>query len=117
MRTLLLILICASILGCTPNSQTVCHDVRYEANGSSPYNLQYTNSTEGWQQYDDLTGSWDLEYNACSSLTDPHLAHLSVTSPFGDIGSFSVKIFLNGSLWKEASGNTSATIQDNLPFN
>tara|TARA_B100000575_G_C22639274_1_gene394068 strand:+ start:305 stop:481 length:177 start_codon:yes stop_codon:yes gene_type:complete len=58
-----------------------------------------------------MSNDWTLEYEACT----PHLVNLGVESANSQEGTFTVKVYLDNNLWKEASGNIAAEVQDWLP--
>lgn len=83
-----------------------CYTLRYEAenNGNELYNIVYFNGTGGQENYQNLSGLWEYEFDICT----PYTANITLVGT--DFGEYSVRIYLDDVLWKEANSTSSCTI-------
>jgi hypothetical protein len=116
MKSLILILSVFALFGCNQSNPTTCYTVRYEATGNDDYYLFGIQNSTGGQDAHVLNANqnWSYEFEACTG----HLVGLSIDGDYGlqpTTSSFSLKIYLNGDLWKEANGSPDIGIQAFLP--
>ena len=79
-----------------------CYTVRYEATGTEDYNLfNVVNSTGGLDFYNNAANSdWNYEFEACTG----QYVGLALDGPITTISNYSIKIYLDDVLFKEANG-------------
>lgn len=120
MKTLLYSFIALSTLflaSCTPNNpqpnpspnpNAIMHTVKLETSGSSQYSILFKNETESICTNADYNGNWSYQFQTEGNLWLQVQVNKSQNSP---LGLYECKIYIDGVLWKFASGNVSAVIQ------
>lgn len=122
MKTTFFLTLIILLLGCNennpqPNTPTAStYTVKYEAVGNDDFYLfGIQNSTGGQDSYVvNANQTWTYEFQS----TTGHLVGLSIDGDYGiqpASSLFSLKIYLNGVLWKEANGAPDISIMANLP--
>jgi hypothetical protein len=113
MKNIFLIFSIITLFGCNQSNPTTCYTVRYEATGNDDFYLfGIYNSTGGVDSYNLVANqNWSYEFNACTG----RLVGMSLSgSEQLPNAAFSLKIFLNDVLWKEANGGPDISINSHL---
>jgi hypothetical protein len=97
---------------CKPKNPTA-HDVRYETKAVIPYEIIYTNEKGIMDTFLKTAGPWYCEFKATAPLKLFIKAQLPPN--VNSSASLTTKIYIDGSLWKLATGNTEVFCQDDLP--
>ncbi len=97
---------------CKPKDP-VAHDVRYETRAFIPYEIIYANEKGIVDTFLKTKGPWYYEFKAIAPLK--LLIKTKLPPNVNSSASLSTKIYLDGSLWKSATGNTEVFCQDDLP--
>jgi|688.fasta_scaffold1028619_2 hypothetical protein len=92
----------------SPNPNAIMHTVKLETSGSSQYSILYKNETESICTNADYNGNWSYQFQTEGNLWLQVQVNKSQNSP---LGLYECKIYIDGVLWKFASGNVSAVIQ------
>jgi len=121
MKNLFVFILMILLFGCTPNNPepnpSTSYNVKFVAIGNDNFQIfNTTNSTGGLDSYYiQANQEWTREFTAssgqqiglCSSLTNQTQSAPNLQ--------MSLKIYLDGVLWKEANGNNTLFIQALLP--
>ena len=108
MKTLLLLSLIAFLsFGCNPNNPTT-HTVRYETTGTLPYDILYVNETGSYNTLSQQTAPWSVEFERVLEVNKSILQLQAESSDGSLTGWFTVKIYVDGSLWKNAEGDVAA---------
>jgi hypothetical protein len=115
MKTLLFALpLLFCLLGCNPNNPGPnLKTVRYETTGSIPYDILYTNQTGSWNTISNHSGNWSIEFQCESGKLLSLKADRSNTNNI--TGAFTSKIYIDGVIWMDATGDVAAACQNNCP--
>ena len=122
MKNLFVFILMILLFGCTPNNPepnpSTTYNVKFVAIGNDNFHIHgVTNSTGGFDSYQiQANQEWTREFNASSGqyMSFCSAAHSSTTQSIPNL-IMSLKIYLDGVLWKEANGNGPLQITSPLP--
>ena len=110
-KLLLFAVLLVGLASCQQNNPKV-YDVEYTFTGGDCY-LQYMNETESYSTLSSVSGTWSY---TCQK-TSGDVVYLHVDNNQGETGTHTIRVYLDGVLFKEASGSGAtgiATIQEIL---
>lgn len=107
--TLVLLLFSCQGTNPTPSPNAIMHTVKLETSGSSQYSIVYKNETGSICTNYDYNGNWSYQFQTKGNLWLQVQVNKSSSSP---LGLYECKIYIDGALWKNASGNSASAIQD-----
>jgi len=115
MKNLLLLLpFVFCFYACNPNNPGPnIRTIRYETTGSIPYDILYTNQTGSWNTISNHSGNWTIEFQCESGKLLSLKAE--IPSSVSGTGSFTSKIFVDGVVWMDATGDVAAACQNSCP--
>jgi hypothetical protein len=115
MKNLFVFVLVLILFGCNPSNPNPSntYTVKYEATGNDDYFLfNIYNSTGGQDSYNLIANqNWTYEFNASSGQMVGMMISGSEQLPNA---MFSLKIYLNGVLWKEANGGPDISVSGML---
>ena len=93
----------------SPNPNAIMHTVKLETSGSSQYSILYRNETGSICTNTDYNGNWSYQFQTKGNLFILLSVNKSSSSP---IGLYECKIYIDGVLWKNATGDVHCEIND-----
>ncbi len=123
MKNLFVFILMILLFGCTPENPTpnpppnTTYTVKFVAIGNDNFRIfNTTNSTGGLDSYNiQANQEWTREFTASSGQYMSFCSAESSETQFPIDLFVSLKVYLNGVLWKEANGNSVLFIQAYLP--
>jgi hypothetical protein len=114
MKTITFFTLALLLFGCqatnpTPSPNAIMHTVKLETSGSSQYDIKYYNETQSYCDNVNHNGNWTYQFQTKGKIWLMVGAERSNNSP---LGLYECKIYIDGVLWKNASGNSASAIQD-----
>lgn len=115
MKTITFFTLALLLFGCqatnpNPSPNAIMHTVKLETSGSSQYDINYKNETGSNCTNYDYNGNWSYQFQTKGNLW--LYVQVGKSNNNDPLGLFECKIYIDGVLWKNATGNIGCVIQD-----
>jgi hypothetical protein len=106
-KSFLIFILIATIISCDSNNTTTYYNVKYEVTGTSSggFDVYVNNSSDGNDSFNPVSSGWTKTYE----MKSDDFAYISAQAN-GTNAKVTVKIYVNGSKWKETTSSGSYCI-------